>query len=994
MADESLIEDNLPRLKSLVDQLPKNIDFGFCAVGQDSERVFKLTNHSNSDREFRFEECPFKIEPLQDTIAPKQTKTIKISFFPTNATVIVASTIFHVTGEENRVIKLSAIGKFPFLKTLNTKIDFEEVIYGKKKVKNLIINNASEVSTKFFITQLQVDQYHDTSFILDETKGEIPPKSSFLIKITYKPMIWDLYSCSHFQIQCQGGNQIAVQCVGRALPLEARLSSKLVDFGSIRLNSTTNRMVTLHNNSDTNCAFEVVIDNTGVFSVKENAGVIKPKSYARLLFLFTPQKTINYYQRAYILIRNHLALSVDLLGNCFDLLIKPPSLSPVVIKEVRQNLGLNAPVDTAFNLTTEAEEAASPELETLKQSMVQSTAVHREIFGGLVLSDKFVKVSAKFFDFSYAGTSGILPSRDLAIENISGRRLSLFWTSDAAYRGTKDNVFGVSPAAINLAPGETGRFTVTFKPSTMNAFYFEKIQCFAIDFETNMMEKISKANFSMKKKLIGLNNLSTIQVKSELEAVKMMPPIEICVVCAGNSFGPDTLPFIPMIQVLPKNELIFSPCAVGDTVYSSIQLFNKTDTPSFFKFDEDGHEAFDVFPKCGLIEGHKFKLIFFKFAPKQPCLTTHTMYCRLNNAIDVIKVRLTGYCCKPLLQIDNNCQIFFPPSFLGVHSKQKIGFHNRSRVPLSYAINVPRKYREELMFGPLREVLLPNQSSFVTCSLMPLKKAKYHMKVPIEVYGENIDQMVDLQNLEVYGEGGDGTLVVKPENLDFGIIKVNFYKTQKITIFNHSHVTFYLNLEIKPDNDEKKVDEATKRAIANCFQLDFSEGIITGHSRIEVSVTFKPSEVCDLGVKLLCIAREKPPLGVIAPPTETGPIEKCFVGMKAKGSFPILKIVDVRNEDLSVSTLWDFFKLDKVNKDLLDTTYSTKPEIKDFEDLANTIDRDETIDRQYYEWNFGYLQNKSIIEPRRIILTIQNFGGTDLDWKFKFPNDNQVLSCY
>lgn len=990
MAEDTLIEDNMPRLRSLIDQMPKNIDFGFCAVGQDSERVFKLTNHGNTDKEFHFEECPFKIEPIQDIVGAKQTKTVKISFFPTNASVLVASTLFHVAGEEPRVIKLSAIGKFPFLKTLNTKLDFEEVIYGKKKVKNLIINNASEVSTKFFIKQLQVDQYHDSSFSLDETKGEIPSKSSFLIKITYRPMIWDLYSCSHFEIQCQGGNKIEVQCVGRALPLEARLSSKLVDFGSIRLNSTTNRMVTLHNNSDTTCAFEVVIDNSGVFSVKDNVGVIKPKSYARLLFLFTPQKTINYYQRVYILIRNHLALSLDLLGNCFDLLIKPPPLSPSVIKETRLQLGLNAALDSAFNLVGDAEEHVSPELESSRQVVLQSSSVHKEIFGGLVLADKMVRTSSKFIDFGFAGLGGIYPSRDISIENHSGRKLSLFWTNDSPYRGTRDNIFGVSPQSSNLAAGEVGRFTVTFRPPNMNAFFFEKLQCFAIDYDTNMMEKISKANFSMKKRLIGINNLSSIQVQSELDAPKQIPPIEICIICAGNSFGPETLPFIPMIQVVPKNDLVFSPCAVGDTVYTSIQLVNKTDTPSYFKFDEDGHDSFDVYPKYGLIEGHKFKVIFFKFAPRQPCLSTHTLHCRLNNAIDVIKVRLTGYCCKPELQIDNNCQIFFPPSFLGVHSKQKIGFHNRSRVPLSYVINVPRKYREELMFGPLREVLLPNQTSYVTCSLMPLKKSKYHMKVPIEVYGENSDEVVDTQSLEVYGEGGDGTLVVKPENLDFGIIKVNFYKTHKITIFNHSHVTFYLNLEIKADNEEKKVDEATKRAISNCFQLDFNEGIITGHSRIEVSVTFKPIEVCDLNVKLVCIAREKPPLGVIAPPTETGPTEKCFIQMKAKGSFPILKIVDVRNEDLSVSTLWDFFKLDRINRDLLDTSYSGKPETKDFEDLASTSERDDVIDKNYYEWNFGYLQNKSVIEPRRIILTIQNFGGTDLDWKFKFPNDNQV----
>ena len=67
--------------------------------------------------------------------------------------------------------------------------------------------------------------------------------------------------------------------------------------------------------------------------------------------------------------------------------------------------------------------------------------------------------------------------------------------------------------------------------------------------------------------------------------------------------------------------------------------------------------------------------------------------------------------------------------------------------------------------------------------------------------------------------------------------------------------------------------------------------------------------------------------------------------------------------------------------------------MKDFEDLASSPEKEETIERSYHEWNFGYLQNKPIIEPRRIVLTVQNVGGTDLEWKFKFPNDNQVSSA-
>ena len=45
---------------------------------------------------------------------------------------------------------------------------------------------------------------------------------------------------------------------------------------------------------------------------------------------------------------------------------------------------------------------------------------------------------------------------------------------------------------------------------------------------------------------------------------------------------------------------------------------------------------------------------------------------------------------------------------------------------------------------------------------------------------------------------------------------------------------------------------------------------------------------------------------------------------------------------------------------------------------------------QTFNWNFGCLPLQTIIKPRVIIITIQNVGGTDLDWNFKMPSDSQI----
>jgi hypothetical protein len=993
--DNSDAEEENPRTGAISEQMPKNIDFGFCAVGQETDLKFLLENLSGVDKHFSFHDCPFKISPQKGVLHAKSRLYVKIGYTPTEATVIVASTVFKVDGEEERLIKLSAIGKFPFLKTNNSNIDFEEIMYGKKKVKNLIINNASEVTTKFVVKKLEFDEFIDSSFSLDYTEGTVPPKSSFLIMVTYKPMIWDLYSCSHYEIVCSGGNTIQVQCVGKSSPVDVRISSRFINFGSIRSNSSTNRMATLTNLSDSPCTYEVLMEKDNVFTIKESIGVIKPKSHGRLLFIFSPQKTINYYQRVFIVVRNHAILQVDLLGNCFDLLIKPTPLLPSFIKMVRNDsfsshealLGKT----TSTYLVDVGETHEKDDLtENYKPSAAEISHMHRELFGLYVFSEKFLVCKTKYLDFGFSDPNNPnLATREISVQNVSSRKLSLFWNNQTI-EGV-EHKFQVQPPTANLKSGEVGKFTVYFKPREKNSFEAQRLQCFAIDFESNMIEMINKASFKIKKKLMNVSNLKANNSSEMVTAEKQqVPPIEIAVDCIGNSFGPTTQPFIPMISIVPKNVISFSPVSRGQTAYSSIQLVNKTDTPSFFKFDTDPNGVFDMYPKFGIIEGHRFKLIFFKFTPREPSLYSHIAHCKLNNSVDVIKIKLIGYCCQPSLEIDNNGQVFFPPSYVGVFSKQKISFHNRSRIPLNFVINTQNKNKGELLFDPVQKVLLPNETSYVLCSMIPLKKKKYQLKVPVDVFGEQMDQVVESKQLEIFGEGGDGSLVIKPEIVDFGIIKVNFQQMQKITIYNHSHVSFFLQLDLRLSDETQKLDANTKRIINNSFEFDFREGLITGNSKIEVMITFKPIEICELKLKLVCIAKENLPRGVIIDQDKFLDSEKCSIEIRANGRFPVLKIIDIRNVDLSVATLWENFKIDRINKELLDTQNSSKPEIKDFEELSNSKQNDELIKKNYHEWDFGYKQSKPPIEPRKIVLTVENVGGTDLDFNFKFPNDNQV----
>ena len=65
---------------------------------------------------FHFNEnCPFIFEPAKGSVPGNSIQKVTISFTAKNATVLIAKTLFYADKEDPVVIKLSAIGKYPFI---------------------------------------------------------------------------------------------------------------------------------------------------------------------------------------------------------------------------------------------------------------------------------------------------------------------------------------------------------------------------------------------------------------------------------------------------------------------------------------------------------------------------------------------------------------------------------------------------------------------------------------------------------------------------------------------------------------------------------------------------------------------------------------------------------------------------------------------------------------------------------------------------------------
>ena len=115
---------------------------------------------------------------------------------------------------------------------------------------------------------------------------------------------------------------------------------------------------------------------------------------------------------------------------------------------------------------------------------------------------------------------------------------------------------------------------------------------------------------------------------------------------------------------------------------------------------KDTTGTFKSYPPIGQIAGKSFTLVCFEFNPKSPRFYNFGAQFLFNNSsANMQQVLLQGFCYSPTVTLDNE-QIFFPPSYSGVSTKQKFPVKNESRIPVEYEWRVPEKYRNEIKFEP------------------------------------------------------------------------------------------------------------------------------------------------------------------------------------------------------------------------------------------------------------------------------------------------------
>ena len=111
--------------------------------------------------------------------------------------MIIATVVFKFTGAEecSKVLKMSAVGKYPFLLINHERFDFESLLVGKVASKDVILKNSSLVPSHFSVEKVN-DDGKDLAFSIDNYNGVVPPSSSFKITVKFLPTVVGLTSCT------------------------------------------------------------------------------------------------------------------------------------------------------------------------------------------------------------------------------------------------------------------------------------------------------------------------------------------------------------------------------------------------------------------------------------------------------------------------------------------------------------------------------------------------------------------------------------------------------------------------------------------------------------------------------------------------------------------------------------------------------------------------------------------------------------------------------
>jgi hypothetical protein len=662
-------------IEKLILSTPFGVDLGWCPAYQTTATTFKLANTGEIDAPFRWEECPpFILEPSSGVIPMGKSIDVRVSIYPTDASVFVAQATCVVGEGADALIpepiissKISAICKHAYIVLSEEEINFGEVFSGTPAdatTREVELRNNGVVPAEFELIRHESDK--DEVFDITPRKGVIEAMSELSVKVKFHALAMGIQSLDRYTFKTPGGALTTLTCKGVSMPPKITLFKEMrsigatasvdeypegspansVNFRDIELGKKESRLLFLKNDSNKASSFSIVADYAGVFQIEPQQGIIPALTqYCPIKIVFSPKEPINYYRRMFVLISDSQPLFFDIMGSGFirakgEIKEQRPApirhahvqayrnrlidgiadLNPDQLDEInRENLGKReyfAQIGMQGTTTMAVSALKFPLTRTGETSRVAVAPAHEFFISLTDQGSNVVAVNRTMLDFGY--TQYMSTSEPLAVNitNNTKGKVSVMWSMPRVHgddRIDKDN--GESKVG-NEATRRLDAAEVISDPLAP-VFHAEP---FNVDinpgktqqFKIYFKPKQSNRNyFSEIEAYVYFKNQRTFRL---VDDATLTPPWCLPINCIGHTFGTGQLLAKGRMHggSIRNGKLVFSNCYVNDAIYETIILTNSSNMPCVFQFKLgfDGRENDAGFDKPGTRGGRNDNNVF------------------------------------------------------------------------------------------------------------------------------------------------------------------------------------------------------------------------------------------------------------------------------------------------------------------------------------------------------------------------------------------------
>ena len=832
----------LPYYKEILNSIPESIDFNFIPVKAISSKQIILNNSSDTSIYFKITNTEgYIFKPNEGIIMKNKPVTIEILIEPISASVIVANAQISLDKKISKIFKLSCVSKYPYLTINRNNFDLGIIEYGKTSFGEIIISNTEPVAGKFTIVQTSAQPgKHPKIFKLSTNKGEVPPQNSFLVKINYTPFFPRSTSYETYEIRTIGGNIVKFSLKGGCTPLKIFLSAKHINFNTVELGSSVTKLIRIYNESDLETDYQIFHTNgSSVFSIKENEiqGTIRPHTNLRVNVTFKPNQTSLFYERVYVLARNHSVFPLDLYGSCHDLLNKTLLLNQKYIDTFRYKLligeffvnnnlknqraktqGLYLPEElklneinyekTKSNITNNIKIDAGNSLSSLKSDSGSNLQLQlqKEILWETTSDTRIINFSHEHIDFHYVGNGETSSPFALTVSNNSNNKINIKWILERPIIisnliktvnlfQNNESIFIIQPEEIIINAHSSFDFKVYFKPNKHEFYFYNDIPCFATviendNFNNFIITKSSDAYNPYNQTSIGFNALNHEREKKEMELNRPNIPI--------NKMGNTAYNF--KSNGIQKNNLLKPLPFKGASNPAQTTYSNFND-----KRKKSQNRANDKKATQTTMNFHTKKLrkisLFNENKKLKSQLPSDLNYF---NPPFCTYLSVVGHSFPPgnqlyipMFDFVPKKEIYFPSTSLNQPQYQIFKIKNRSDTPLFYAFSPDPNnvFRVARKYG-----LIPaNQFHLILIEFCPKETTTYRYPLRITL---NHD-VSNVKNIILNGFCVNPVIEIEgiKEEIYFPPSFIGITTKKKLTIINRSPIKVHVNIEVDKNED-------------------------------------------------------------------------------------------------------------------------------------------------------------------------------------------------